>query len=343
MKVLYFGNILSKHGYTPTTIENLSRLLQAEDLEILISSDKRNKLFRFIDMIIFFLKHRKEADTVLIDTYSTLNFWYAVVIGMLSYHHNIKYIPILHGGKLPRRLEKNRKIANKLFGRSAVNVAPSAYLYSEFMEYGFQNTIVIPNFINEREYTIEERKNVMPIKMLWVRSFSDGYNPQMAIRCLKRLREEVGEATLLMIGGTNGGNTCLNATKQLAIDLGVEDAVEFTGKLSKKELIKRSKECNVFINTTNADNTPVSVIEAMAVGIPIVSTNVGGIPYIIRDGENGLLVEAGDTEGMVRKLKLLHGDDSLVLRLSRASIETSKSYYSANVKDAWRKLLMREL
>ena len=75
IRVLYFGNILSKHGYTPTTIENLSSLLQAEDVYIRISSDKRNKLLRFFDMFIFFFKHRKDTDVVLIDTYSTLNFW----------------------------------------------------------------------------------------------------------------------------------------------------------------------------------------------------------------------------------------------------------------------------
>ena len=340
MKVLYFGNILSKHGYTPTTIENLSRLLQTDDLEILISSDKRSKLLRFVDMITFFCKHRKEADIVMIDTYSTLNFWYAVVIGMLSYHYGIKYIPILHGGKLPCRVDRNRKIADKLFARSAVNVAPSPYLHTEFVDRGYHNTVVIPNFINECDYIIKVREALDPIKILWVRSFSDGYNPQMAIRCLHRLREEIEEATLLMIGGANGGDACLNATKQLAIDLGVADAVEFTGKLSKKDLIRRSSECNVFINTTNVDNTPVSVIEAMAVGIPVVSTNVGGIPYLIRDGENGLLVKAGDTEDMVSKLKLLYEDKSLLLRLSRASIETGKNFYSANVKDAWRKLLL---
>ena len=339
IRVLYFGNILSKHGYTPTTIENLSSLLQAEDLDIRISSDKRNKLLRFFDMLIFFFKHRKETDVVLIDTYSTLNFWYAVLIGMLSYYYKIKYIPILHGGKLPRRLDCSRKISARLFGRSIINVAPSPYLYSEFIQRGFHNTIVIPNFINESDYEIKERDNVTPIKLLWVRSFSEGYNPQMAIKSLSKLRKKHEGATLLMIGGTNGGDACLNATKQLAIELGVADAVEFTGKLSKRELIKRSMECNVFINTTNADNTPVSVIEAMAVGIPVVSTNVGGIPHLIRDGENGLLVEAGDVDGMVKKLELLVGDPSLVLRLSRASIATGRDYYSSNVKDAWRKLL----
>lgn len=338
MRVLYFGNILSGHGYTPTTIENLSRLLQTEDVELYASSDKRNKLLRLLDMIFFFFKYYKKADLVLIDTYSTLNFWYAVIIGMLSHSAHIKYVPILHGGKLPQRLDRSGKVAAKLFGRSAMNVAPSAYLYTEFVKRGFCNTIVIPNFIKEGDYEVKQRVNASPMKLLWVRSFSDGYNPQMAVRCLALLRKVYGETTLMMIGGTNGGDECLMATKRLAKELGVSDAIEFTGKLSKKELIERSKECNVFINTTNADNTPVSMIEAMATGIPVVSTNVGGIPYIIDDGRNGLLVEPGDVEAMVERLKMLIDDDTLVNRLSQAGIETGMRYYSSSVKEAWYKL-----
>ena len=67
--------------------------------------------------------------------------------------------------------------------------------------------------------------------------------------------------------------------------------MNFTGKLSKQEWRDLSKDYNVFINTTNFDNTPVSVIEAMALGIPVVSTNVGGLPFLITDKVDGVLVE----------------------------------------------------
>ena len=59
--------------------------------------------------------------------------------------------------------------------------------------------------------------------------------------------------------------------------------VKFTGKLEKNEWIKISADAGIFINTSNIDNTPVSLMEAMALGLPVVSTNVGGIPYLIED------------------------------------------------------------
>ena len=85
------------------------------------------------------------------------------------------------------------------------------------------------------------------------------------------------DATLAMIGPDVDGS--LTKVKDLARKKNLD--VNFTGKLSKPEWINYSKDFNVFINTTNFDNTPVSVIEAMALGLPVVSTNVGGMPFLI--------------------------------------------------------------
>ncbi|MGB6268936.1 MAG: glycosyltransferase, partial [Olleya sp.] len=79
-------------------------------------------------------------------------------------------------------------------------------------------------------------------------------------------------------------------------------SVTFTGKLTKTEWIDLSKNYTVFLNTTNFDNTPVSVIEAMALGLPIVSTNVGGLPYLIENKKEGLLVNPNDAEAFVEAI-----------------------------------------
>ena len=132
IKILYFGNVLSRHGYTPTIIESLSSLLDSDDIRVYTSSDKKNKCLRLLDMIYFFFRNKNGTTTVLIDTYSTLNFWYAAVIALLSYLSNIKYIPILHGGKLPERLDASPTISKKIFTNSAINVAPSEYICKAF-------------------------------------------------------------------------------------------------------------------------------------------------------------------------------------------------------------------
>lgn len=341
MKILYFGNVLSRHGYTPTIIESLSSLLDSDDIRVYTSSDKKNKCLRLLDMIYFFFRNKNGTTTVLIDTYSTLNFWYAAVIALLSYLSNIKYIPILHGGKLPERLDASPTISKKIFTNSAINVAPSEYICKAFRERGYANTVVIHNFIDETKYRATRRKKIVVPKLLWVRSFSPIYNPIMALMLLKELKKKYPDATLLMVGGCNGGKECLNMVQSKAEELGLASSVEFTGKLSKNEWHARSEECNIFINTTNADNQPVSVIEAMALGLPVISTNVGGIPYIITNEVDGMLVEPNDVNAMVECVNRLVNDVAFLNSITEMGVKRTRSFYSSSVKGKWKDLLYK--
>ncbi len=102
-RLLYVGNALSNKGKTVTTIETLSLLLRQEGYDVEVTSTISNKSLRMLDMMRALLRSRKSIDSVLIDTYSTANFWYAVVIASLCRTFSIPYIPILHGGNLPER------------------------------------------------------------------------------------------------------------------------------------------------------------------------------------------------------------------------------------------------
>ena len=90
--VLYIGNALSNKGKTSTVIEALSRHLE-ETYAVKIASNKSNKIVRLLDMIGLVLTNRSKTDYVLIDTYSTINFYYALVISQLCRILKLKYIP----------------------------------------------------------------------------------------------------------------------------------------------------------------------------------------------------------------------------------------------------------
>ena len=284
--ILYIGNKLSKHGNTPTSVETLGNAL-SEEYEMITVSDKANKILRLIDMVWAIIRHRKHLSLILIDTYSTLNFYYALICAWQAKIFHIPYIPILHGGDLPKRIQKNRKISNFIFQNAEINIAPSNYLLEAFKRYDYA-VKYIPNSIALENYPFTERKTVRP-RLLYVRAFSQVYNPQMAIKVLHKVLQKHPDAKLCMVGPDKDGT--LENTKNLAQKLGIEEHIVFMGKMEKEEWIALSKGYDIFINTTNADNTPVSVMEAMALGLPVVSTNVGGIPYLIEDGLDGLLVE----------------------------------------------------
>ncbi len=333
MKILYLGNKLSKHGINKTTVETLGENLSQSGFTIVSYSSKKNSILRILDMLFGILKH-KNASYVLIDTYSTSAFWFAFFTSQLARILNIKYIPILHGGNLPNRLISNPKLCKMLFNNAFTNVSPSEYLKFHFEEFGISNVICIPNAINVSEYEFKERQVFAP-NLIWVRAFSAIYNPKMAIDVLSLLQEKYPSATLTMVGPDKDGS--LETIKNYADKLNLK--VNFTGKLSKQEWTDVAKNHDIFINTTHFDNTPVSVLEAMALGLPVVSTNVGGLSFLISHQKNGYLVNDTNASEMAEQIEEIIKSPSQTIEI----ITNAKNMISAMdwkvVENQWSNLL----
>ena len=333
-KLLYVGNKLSKHGNTATSVETLGAFLELEGYEMYYASSFKNKVLRLLHMIAATFYYGKKVNYVLIGTYSTQNFWFAYIVARICIFKKVPYIAKLHGGELPRRLEKSPKACDLLFKNAYFITAPSDYLYEAFLPKYADNLLLIPNTINIGLYDYQPREVKGPY-MLWVRSFSKIYNPKMAIDVYAMLKREYPTAELCMVGPDK--ENIMDKYIEYAQDLDLD--VTFTGKLAKEEWIELSKEFDVFINTTHYDNTPVSVIESMALGIPVVSTNVGGVPYLIEDGSDALLVDDSDVVGMVNAVKNLLTKPDLVAQIQSNARKKVERFDWQNVKNYWFALL----
>lgn len=331
--VLYVGNALSQQGKNVTSVEILGTRLR-QFCKVKTASSKQNKLLRILDMVLLVLKNGRSTDYVLIDTYSTINFYYALIISQISRVLKIKYIPILHGGNLEQRLKHNPKMSRMIFGNAYRLVSPSNFLKERFKSYGYENVEYIQNTIEIEDFVFY-RRDISVIKLFWLRSFTSIYNPTSAVLVLEELINRGQNAELVMVGPEIDGS--MKVAKQLAIDKNLN--VKFTGKLSKNEWIKLSENYNIFINTTNFDNMPVSVIEAMALGLPIVSTNVGGLPFLISHNEDGLLVPPNDVNAMVDAIIELKEDISLKDKLVVNARKKIEKFDWDEVRVKWERLL----
>jgi glycosyltransferase involved in cell wall biosynthesis len=335
LKLVYVGNKLSSHGFTPTSVELLGVRLK-QDFDVVTASSKKNQLLRLLHIWCVVLKNRK-ADYLLIDTYSTSAFIFAWTSAKLAKNLGLKYIPILHGGDLPKRAQRT-PAKLKAFLQSAYEVVcPSAYLKVEMEKLYKRPYHVIPNFIDINEYQFLERdlSQQKEIRMLWVRSFHAIYNPELAIRVLKDLTDRGYSTELCMVGPDKDGS--LARVKSLALELGVIDNLRITERLSKTEWIELSKEYNIFINTTNIDNAPVSVIEALALGLPLVSTNVGGLPYLLSNERNALLVEPDNQISFSNAIISLFTAGSKGMSIEGRGL--AEQWDWAIVRSRWNKLL----
>jgi glycosyltransferase involved in cell wall biosynthesis len=158
----------------------------------------------------------------------------------------------------------------------------------------------------------------------------------MAVKVFMKLKSNFPDAKICMVGPKKDDS--YSKTLKFAKKNNVE--VIFTGKLSKEDWIELSKDYNVFINTTHFDNTPISVIEAMALGLPVVSTNVGGIPYLLEHNVNALLVNDDDIDEMTNQIKRLFTEPNLAHNLSDKGKESVKNFDWEVVKKQWIELLV---
>lgn len=332
--LLYIGNHLQNSQSNPTFSAVLGPLLEQSDYHLRYASRKSNKMLRLLEMLWTTFKYKNSTDLVLIDTYSTQNFYYAFLVSQLCRRLQLPYIPILHGGNLDHRLQHSPKLSQKLFANARCNVSPSLYMKAIFEKFGYDNVIFIPNTITVEKYQFSNKSFDVP-QLLWVRSFSELYNPTLAVDVLQELKERGYDATLCMVGPDSDGS--LSKVKALAERLNV--SVIFTGKLTKEGWVELAKGYNVFINTTNFDNMPVSVIEAMALGLPVVSTNVGGMPHLIKDGIDGLLVPANNKIAMADAIEALLKDREQTQATVARARSKVEGFDWERVRGMWKEVL----
>ena len=333
--LLYIGNFTQNHkGSTPTTSAELMGRFKQWGFIVRSASSAKAKSRRMWDMVYLLLRYGAKGTIIIIDTYSTQNFYYAVFIGFLCRVKGLSYIPILHGGDLPCRWKHSPTLAKNYFGNALINIAPSNYLAELAAAQGYKVT-VIPNGIDLSQYPLKiDRQETYTI--LWVRAFASIYQPQLALEVLQLLSDDYPEAKLIMVGPDK--ENLLTSCVQYGQEHNLE--VSFTGKLSKAAWIARSQEASVFINTAKIDNTPVSVVEAMALGLPVVSAAVGGIPALISEGHNGLLVPSMSAKDFAQKIAAIWDKPSDAIDIAKNARATAEQFDWSVTKSLWLDLLL---
>lgn len=316
-----------------SVLETLEPML-GEFCKIKTSSDKRSQAIRFLDMVYHFFRYGLTSDKIIIDVYSTLAFEFAFVLGSLSRFFKKPYILFLHGGNLPCRFEQSPIKVKWLFSRAQHIIAPSPYLAEFFNQQGFQ-VKVIPNIIPLQEYPYQERKTIRP-RILALRGFGKPYNPLMTLKAIKLLRDKVQGLQLLMLG--NPEEVYYATVMQFIQDHQLKEIVEVRSKMPKKDWIAISKEYDIMVSNPVIDNTPVSLIEGMALGMCVVSTKVGGVPYLVSETECAL-VDTNDATGLSQAIFRVLQDAEYAQQLSRNGRKKAEEFDWENIRPQWEKLL----
>jgi len=175
-----------------------------------------------------------------------------------------------------------------------------------------------------QSYRFRQRSLPSP-SLIWLRAFHHIYNPALAPAVVARLAGEWPGVRLTMHGPDKGDGS-LEAARDTARQLGVEGLIRIPGAVPKHIVPEVLATGDIFLNTTNFDNTPVSVLEAMACGLCIVSTDAGGIRHLLEDGKDALLTPRGDADAMANAVRRILTEPGLAARLSSNARRKAESF-----------------
>lgn len=143
---------------------------------------------------------------------------------------------------------------------------------------------------------------------------------------IAQVKKSIPDVKFVLAGA--GSEVDEKAIKELVVEKGISDNVEFPGWVRGDTKDKLLREADVFFLPSYNEGMPMSVLDAMGYGLPVVSTNVGGIPKIVKNGENGYCCEAGDINGYVHGLTQILSNSDLRERYSAGSMNIIRSRYS---------------
>ena len=339
--MLLVGNFLSHHLGTIAVCEELAAKLRTAGWPVLTTSDRPDRLGRVRDMVATIWRRRRDYAVAQVDVFSGAAFLNAEAACLTLRRAGKPYILTLHGGNLPAFAAGRPGRVGRLLRSAAVVTTPSGYLLERMRPFAPAGVdlLLLPNPVDLGAYAYRPRPQPRP-HLVWLRAFHAIYNPALAAEVVARLAPDFPDTRLIMVGPDKGDGS-RQQTEATIARLGIAHRVNLVGGVPKSEVPAWLDRGDIFLNTTTVDNTPISVMEAMAAGLCVVSTNVHGIPYLLDDGREALLVPPGDPAAMAGAVRRLLCEPGLAERLSRAARAKVERSSWEHVLPAWEGLFRR--
>ena len=337
MKGVYIaGNFLSKNVGVRGAGEDLAEQLLKNNWEVITASSHPNRILRLFDLLGTAFFHRRNYQIAFVEVYSNLAFIWAEILSSLLRILNKPYVLILHGGKLPEFRLKNPVRIQRILTSAKTVTSPSKYLINAF-HYTRSSIQYLPNGIEVSNYPYRLRKRVK-LNLFWLRAFHSIYSPVTAIEVLHLLSKDYPAATLTMIGPDKEDGSYQEVNQKIS-DYKLEDKIVITGPIPKENVGEYLSHGDVFLNTTLYESFGVSVLEAAACGLCIITTNVGELPYLWKNGVDALLVPPNDPTAMAAAVKRTLEEPGLAEKLSTNARKKAEQYDWSVILPQWERII----
>lgn len=249
----------------------------------------------------------------------------AILIGKL---YGKKLLLNYHSGEAEDHLQRWSKTAIPIIRMVDEVIVPSDYLVKVFAEFGLKAKPIY-NIIDTSVFRFRDRTPLHP-RFFSNRNFESHYGVDLILKAFAIVQEKFPDASLVVVG--NGSQR--NYLHQLAADLKLQN-VQFTGRVEHELAASLYDGSDIFVNGSSIDNQPLSILEAFACGLPVVTTNAGGIPFMVDHEVNALVSAVGDEKGLAASCLRLLDDSALAVRLVKSGRAECEKYAWKSLHAQW--------
>lgn len=248
----------------------------------------------------------------------------AAVIGRLF---GKKRLIHYHSGRAEDYLRRSI-LARRVLQSADLVVVPSSFLAEAFHRNGIES-IVIPNIVDPQRFRYRVRDSFAP-RLLSTRNLEPHYGVDVVLKAFSIVQQRYADSYLSLVGS----GTLMNRLRELTSSLNLEN-VEFKGAVPPENMPDVYDQHDVFINGSNVDCSPVSILESFCCGLPVVTTAAGGISTLVSHEHNGLLSAPGDPEALAANILRILDDQILARHLAERARTTVEAHTWQNLRALW--------
>lgn len=324
MNILLIGNYREEVGGISGQMALLQKHLRAEGHTADIFSTKGSVLHRLLAPIRLSTR-AKQYDVVHIHCCSNWGFLPAVVGIMAARGKGPRIVLTYHGGGAEKFFAKHPKLVTRWLRRTDQNIVLSGFLAQVFDKHQIPYT-VIPNIIELDGSHYRQRTPLQP-HFICTRAHEAIYNIPCILRAFQQVQQQLPSATLTLVGdGTERASL-----EALADQMGLHN-VTFTGRVPNNEIYAHLDHADILLSSPTVDNMPVSLLEAMNAGLLVISSRVGGVPYIVRNGRDGLLFESDNDHELATKMLWSIQNQTVAQAIVRQAQKTVDQYHWEHIR-----------
>ncbi len=271
-----------------------------------------------------------QQDVFLVQIFGGPSFIFETAAILIGLFYRKRIVCILRGGNMPRFAERWQRWVRFVLGAAHQLVVPSAYLQIWARQIG-SPVLLIPNMIEIEKYTFAPHERPGP-KFLWMRAFHSIYNPLMAVQAFEEVKQLYPNVTLTMAGKEGPELVrCREYAEKRQLS-----GLQFAGMIDKAKIPHFAAQHDLWLNTNDVDNMPVTLIEMWALGLPVVTTDAEGILHLVRPDEDALVVPKRQPKAMAAACLRLLKEPNLARRLVWNGRKRSEACTWLVLRSSWR-------